>query len=158
MERTSENSSDRIKAKAKELGFLDCGISAARFLAEEKVRLVNWLQSGMNGDMGYMANHMEKRLNPRILVENSRSVVSVLLNYFPAEKQTDPEAPVLSKYAFGTDYHFVMKDKLDELLQFIQSQIAPCEGRCFVDLIRLRFWIVPGQPVLVWAGLAKIPI
>jgi epoxyqueuosine reductase len=133
MERTRESASDRIKTRAKELGFLDCGISAARFLAEEKDRLVKWLQDGMNGEMEYMANHMDKRLDPRLLVENSRSVVSVLLNYFPAERQTDPEAPVLSKYAFGTDYHFVMKDKLAELLQFIQSKIAPCEGRCFVD-------------------------
>jgi len=133
MERTSENASDRIKAKAKELGFLDCGISATRFLAEEKNRLLNWLQSGMNGEMEYMANHLDKRLDPRLLVENSRSVISVLLNYFPAEKQSDQDAPVLSKYAFGTDYHFVMKDKLGELLLFIQSEIALCEGRCFVD-------------------------
>ena len=133
MEKLSDSASDRIKTKAKELGFLDCGISAARFLAEEKDRLVQWLQNGMNGEMDYMANHLDKRLDPRLLVENSRSVISVLLNYFPAEKQSDPEAPVLSKYAFGTDYHFVMKDKLGELLHFIQTEIAFCEGRCFVD-------------------------
>ena len=133
MKKINENASVRIKEKAIELGFLDCGISATRFLAEEKDRLVKWLQDGMNGEMEYMANHLEKRLDPRLLVENSRSVISVLLNYFPSEKQIDPEAPVLSKYAFGTDYHFVMKDKLGELLLFIQSEIAPCEGRCFVD-------------------------
>jgi len=133
MEGKSEILSDKIKARAKELGFLDCGISEARFLAEEKARLLNWLQNEMHGEMDYMANHLEKRLDPRLLVENSSSVISVLLNYFPAEKQADVEAPILSKYAFGTDYHFVMKDKLGELLQFIQSEIAPCEGRCFVD-------------------------
>jgi len=133
MEKTIESASVRIKDKAKELGFLDCGISETQFLTEEKDRLVNWLQNGMNGEMEYMANHLDKRLDPRLLVENSRSVVSVLLNYFPPDKQSDPEAPELSKYAFGTDYHFVMKDKLGELLQFIQSEIAPCEGRCFVD-------------------------
>jgi len=133
MQEKGEMFSDKIKARAKELGFLDCGISEARFLAEEKARLLNWLQNEMHGEMSYMANHLEKRLDPRLLVENSRSVISVLLNYFPAEKQADVEAPVLSKYAFGTDYHFVMKDKLGELLQFIQSEIAPCEGRCFVD-------------------------
>ncbi len=127
------NISDRIKIKAKELGFMDCGISEAHFLAEEKDRLVNWLQEGMHGEMGYMGNHLEKRLDPRLLVENARSVISVLLNYFPEQKQSDPEAPVLSKYAFGTDYHFVMKDKLGELLKFIQTEIAPCDGRCFVD-------------------------
>ena len=133
MEKLNNSAADKIKTKAKELGFLDCGISAARFLSEDRDRLVKWLQDGMNGEMEYMANHLEKRLDPRLLVENSSSVVSVLLNYFPAEKQTDPEAPVLSKYTFGSDYHFVMKDKLGELLQFIQSEIAPCVGRCFVD-------------------------
>ncbi len=127
------NPSKHIKAKARELGFLDCGISRAKFLDEEKDRLLNWLTNEMHGEMTYMANNIEKRLDPRLLVENARSVISVLLNYFPAEKQTDPEAPVLSKYAYGTDYHFVMKDKLGELLRFVQSEIAPCEGRCFVD-------------------------
>lgn len=130
---TVSNASIRIKEKALELGFLDCGISEARFLAEEKERLQNWLQNEMHGGMKYMANNLEKRLDPRLLVENARSVISVLLNYFPSERQSDPESPILSKYAFGTDYHFVMKDKLGELLQFIQSEISPCEGRCFVD-------------------------
>ena len=148
MEKTNENASVRINEKAIELGFLDCGISEVRFLSEEKDRLLNWLQEEMNGEMAYMANHLEKRLDPGLLVENARSVVSVLLNYFPSEKQIDPEAPVLSKYAYGTDYHFVMKDKLGELLQFIQLEIAPCEGRCFVD----------SAPVLdrAWAALAGL--
>ncbi len=122
-----------IKYKAKELGFLSCGISKVDFLAEEEIRLVNWLQQGMNGEMAYMANHLEKRLNPGLLVENAQSVISVLLNYFPSAYQTDSDAPVLSKYAYGVDYHFVMKDKLGELLRFIQDEIALCEGRCFVD-------------------------
>lgn len=122
-----------IKEKARELGFLDCGISPARYMEEEKERLQNWLSQEMQGQMAYMANHLDKRLDPRLLVENARSVVSVLLNYFPSEKQTDPDAPVLSKYAYGTDYHFVLKDKLAELLKYIQSEIAPCSGRFFVD-------------------------
>jgi len=152
MGKSSENSSDKIKARAKELGFLDCGISEARFLAEEKARLLNWLNNEMHGEMDYMANHLEKRLDPRLLVENSRSVISVLLNYFPIEKQTDPEAPILSKYAFGADYHFVMKDKLSQLLQFIQSEIAPCEGRCFVDSAPVldRAWAA--RAGLGWVG------
>ncbi|MDP2891012.1 MAG: tRNA epoxyqueuosine(34) reductase QueG [Bacteroidota bacterium] len=133
METDSINPSELIKAKARELGFLDCGISRAKFLDAEKDRLQNWLANEMHGEMNYMANNIEKRLDPRLLVENALSVISVLLNYFPAQKQTDPEAPVLSKYAFGIDYHFVMKDKLGELLRFVQSKIAPCEGRCFVD-------------------------
>lgn len=130
---TIENSSNRIKDKASELGFLDCGISEAGFLSEEKDRLSGWLQNEMHGEMHYMENHLDKRLDPRLLVENARSVISVLLNYFPSEEQSDSEAPVLSKYAFGTDYHFVMKEKLSELLKFIQADIAPCEGRFLVD-------------------------
>lgn len=133
MENKSENIARLIKLKASELGFMDCGISAVGFLDEEEGRLVNWLKAGMNGEMGYMANHLDKRLNPALLVENARSVVSVLLNYFPSNNQADPEAPVLSKYAYGVDYHFVMKEKLAELLKFIQDEIAPCGGRCFVD-------------------------
>lgn len=122
-----------IRDKALSLGFLDCGVSAACFLQEEKDRLIEWLRKGMHGEMGYMENHLDKRVDPRLLVENARSVISVLLNYFPAQKQTDTEAPVLSKYAYGVDYHFVMKSKLADLLAFIQQEIAPCEGRCFVD-------------------------
>ena len=133
MESAIDNISLLIKAKARELGFLDCGISRAQFLADEKERLQNWLNNEMNGEMQYMANHFEKRLDPRLLVENARSVISVLLNYYPSEKQADPQAPILSKYAYGTDYHFVMKAKLGELLNYIRSEIAQCEGRIFVD-------------------------
>jgi epoxyqueuosine reductase len=133
MRKIDADISGLIKYKAKELGFLSCGISKVDFLAVEEIRLVNWLQQGMNGEMAYMANHLEKRLNPGLLVENAQSVISVLLNYFPSAYQTDSDAPVLSKYAYGIDYHFVMKDKLGELLRFIQDKIALCEGRCFVD-------------------------
>lgn len=133
MEPKGISNSILIKRKARELGFLDCGISKADFLDEEEPRLTNWLRQEMHGEMGYMARNMDKRLDPRLLFENARSVISVLLNYFPSEKQTDPDAPVLSKYAYGVDYHFVMKEKLSELLKFVQSEIAPCQGRCFVD-------------------------
>lgn len=152
MEKNTGHEVERIKAKARELGFLDCGISEADFLAEEKDRLLNWLTNEMHGEMTYMANHVEKRLDPRLLVESARSVISVLLNYFPAEKQVDKEAPVLSKYAYGTDYHFVMKDKLGELMKFIQSEIAPCEGRCFVDSAPVldRAWAA--RAGLGWVG------
>jgi len=133
MQNMTSHSSTQIRNKALELGFLDCGISEACFLDDEKDRMTNWLEQEMHGEMAYMANHLDKRLDPQLLVENAKTVVSVLLNYFPLEKQVDPDAPILSKYAFGTDYHFVMKDKLGELLAFIQSEIAPCEGRYFVD-------------------------
>jgi len=133
MENISLITVECIKAKAYELGFMDCGISKAEFLADEKERLVTWLENEMQGEMAYMANHLDKRLDPRLLVDNAQSVISVLLNYYPSEKQTDSLAPILSKYAYGTDYHYVMKDKLGELLDYIQIEIAPCEGRFFVD-------------------------
>lgn len=152
MRGNSQNPTDKIKIKANELGFLACGISKADFLGEEKPHLERWLQLGMHGEMGYMVNHFEKRLDPRLLVENARSVVSVLLNYFPDQKQTDQDAPILSKYAYGTDYHLVMKEKLSELLQFIQTEIGPCNGRCFVDSAPVldRAWAV--RAGLGWIG------
>ncbi len=121
-----------IKQKAAELGFFYCGISEAGFLEEEAPRLENWLKRSMHGEMGYMENHFDKRLDPRILVPGAKSVVSLLLNYFP--EQTQPEdALKISKYAYGTDYHFVIKDKLKTLLELINEEIGEVDGRCFVD-------------------------
>ncbi|MCK0108492.1 tRNA epoxyqueuosine(34) reductase QueG [Flavobacteriaceae bacterium S0825] len=122
-----------IKTEAKRLGFLSCGISKAAFLEKEAPRLENWLNNNMHGQMQYMENHFDKRLDPTKLVEGSKSVVSLLLNYFPSKTQKDITAPKLSKYAYGTDYHFVIKDKLKSLLQFIQEEIGEVEGRAFVD-------------------------
>ena len=103
--------SQLIKAEAKRLGFISCGISKAEFLEEEAPRLENWLKKNMHGEMAYMENHFDKRLDPTKLVPGSKSVISLLLNYFPSEIQT-PESYKISKYAYGTDYHFVIKDKL----------------------------------------------
>ena len=122
-----------IKNKARELGFPECAILPSAFLSEEEVRLKNWLKEGMHGEMAYMERNVEKRLDPGWLLENARTMVIVLQDYFPHETQEDPLAPVLSKYAYGTDYHFVMKDKLHELLQFIRETAGPCNGRPFVD-------------------------
>ena len=121
-----------IKAEAKRLGFLSCGISKAGFLEEEAPRLEKWLNQNMHGEMQYMENHFDKRLDPTKLVEGSKSVISLLLNYFPSEQQ-NPDAYKISKYAYGTDYHFVMKDKLKNLLHFIQEEIGEVHGRAFVD-------------------------
>jgi epoxyqueuosine reductase len=122
-----------IKTEAKRLGFLSCGISRAAFLEEEAPRLENWLNQNMHGKMQYMENHFDKRLDPTKLVVGSKSVISLLLNYFPSEIQQDSTAPKISKYAYGTDYHFVIKDKLKELLSFIQDKIGEVQGRAFVD-------------------------
>ncbi len=121
-----------IKQEAARLGFLSCGISKAGFLEDEAPRLENWLNQNMHGQMAYMENHFDKRLDPTKLVEGSKSVVSLLLNYYPQEKQ-NPESYKISKYAYGRDYHFVIKDKLRELLFSIQTHIGQVEGRAFVD-------------------------
>jgi len=122
-----------IKTKAREIGLLDCVILPVEFLAEEKQAFQTWLDKGMHGEMAYMARNMEKRLNPSFLFENAKTIIVVLQNYFPSETQKDITAPVLSKYAYGTDYHFVLKDKLKKLLCFIQNEIVKCSGRPFVD-------------------------
>jgi epoxyqueuosine reductase len=121
-----------IKTEAKRLGFLSCGISKATFLEEEAPRLENWLNQNMHGEMQYMENHFDKRLDPTKLVEGSKSVISLLLNYYPENQQTQ-NSYKLSKYAYGTDYHFVIKDKLKSLLSFIQEEIGEVYGRAFVD-------------------------
>jgi epoxyqueuosine reductase len=122
-----------IKQEAKRLGFDFCGISKAEFLAEEAPRLEKWLKQGMNGQMKYMENHFDKRLDPRLLVDGAKSVISLLLNYFPNETQQDPAAPKISKYAYGKDYHFVIKEKLKLLGDFIKKNIGDVNGRAFVD-------------------------
>ncbi|MFV9552342.1 tRNA epoxyqueuosine(34) reductase QueG [Algibacter sp. PT7-4] len=121
-----------IKAEAKRLGFLSCGISKAEFLETEAPRLEKWLNKNMNGEMRYMENHFDKRLDPTKLVEGSKSVVSLLLNYFPSEKQSQDSFKI-SKYAYGNDYHHVIKSKLKELTHFIQDKIGDVHGRAFVD-------------------------
>jgi len=121
-----------IKEESKRLGFLSCGISKAEFLEAEAPRLEKWLNANMHGEMRYMENHFDKRLDPTKLVDGSKSVVSLLLNYFPSQTQ-NTESYKLSKYAYGTDYHFVIKDKLKQLLQFIQDEIGEVSGRAFVD-------------------------
>lgn len=125
--------SNLIKAKALELGLDLCGIAKADFLDEEKENFLSWLDKGYHGEMGYMANNIEKRLDPRLLFENTKSIVVVGLNYFPKEQQKDPEAPVIAKYAYGKDYHFVLKDRLNKLLEYINTEIGEVTGRAFVD-------------------------
>ena len=124
---------ERIKTKAAELGFFHCGFSKADFLEEEAPKLESWLKQNYQGKMSYMENHFDKRLNPRLLVEGAQTVISLLLNYFPSEYQKETEAPKISKYAYGEDYHFVIKDKLKELIKFMQDEIGEFDGRAFVD-------------------------
>ena len=120
------------KQLAYELGFAYCGISKSGFLEEEAPRLENWLQSGKAGKMEYMSNHFDKRLDTSLLVPDSKSVISLLYNYYPSQKQV-VDTFKISKYAYGQDYHFVIKDKLNELLEKLRIQFGQIEGRVFVD-------------------------
>jgi epoxyqueuosine reductase len=128
-----ERNTDLVKKKAAELGFFFCGISKADFLEDEAPRLENWLKNGFQGKMSYMENHFDKRLDPRLLVEGSKSVVTLLLNYYTEVKQFDLTAPKISKYALGEDYHTVIKDKLFQFFQYLQEEIGEVAGRVFVD-------------------------
>lgn len=122
-----------IKVEAKRLGFLSCGVSKAEFLEEEAPRLESWLNKNMHGNMQYMENNFDKRLDPTLLVEGSKSVISLTYNYYTDKLQQDTNAPKISKYAYGIDYHFVIKEKLKQLLEFIKSDIGEVHGRAFVD-------------------------
>ena len=122
-----------IKSEAKRLGFLSCGISKAEFLEEEAPRLERWLHNNMHGNMHYMENHFDKRLDPTLLVEGSKSVISLTYNYYTDAVQQDADAPKISKYAYGVDYHYVIKDKLNQLLEYIKNEIGDIHGRTFVD-------------------------
>ncbi len=121
-----------IKQEAKRLGFDFCGISKADYLEEEAPKLEAWLKAGMHGKMEYMENHFDKRLNPTLLVEGAKSVVSLLYNYYPEQTQ-NTEAPKISKYAYGYDYHEVIKEKLKEFLNTLKEKIGDVNGRAFVD-------------------------
>lgn len=147
-----EQVSKKIKTEAKRLGFLSCGISKAGFLEEEAPRLEKWLKNQMHGQMQYMENHFDKRLNPTLLVEGAKSVVSLLYNYYPKEVQKNETAPKISKYAYGEDYHFVIKDKLKELLFFIQEEVGEVNGRVFVDSAPVLDKAWAAKSGLGWVG------
>lgn len=122
-----------IRAEAYRLGFSFVGIAEARQLDDEARRLEQWLAKGLHGSMAYLENHFDKRIDPRQLVPGARSVISLLYNYHTPQRQHDPEAPQISRYAYGEDYHFVIKRKLKDLLAFIQREIGQADGRVFVD-------------------------
>lgn len=141
-----------IKQKASELGFSFCGISKATFLEQEAKTLEAWLNKGMHGQMAYMANHFDKRLDPRKLVDGAQSVISLMYNYYSTKKQNDTSAPKLSKYAYGDDYHIVIKEKLNQLLLEINDHIGQVNGRAFVDSapIMERAWALKSG--IGWMG------
>jgi epoxyqueuosine reductase len=125
--------SQNIKQKALDLGFMSCGFSKVEFLEKEAVYLENWLNHSYHGKMSYMANHFDKRLNPALLVDNAKTVISVLLNYYPEQDLFENKELKISKYAYGTDYHFVLKDKLKDLLKYIIDEVGDVNARVFTD-------------------------
>ncbi len=134
-----------VKEIAQKLGFMACGISKAGFLEEEAPRLESWLNQNQHGQMGYMTRNFDKRLDPTKLVPGAKSVVSLFYNYFPENTPVDVHAPKIARYAYGADYHHVIKDKLFTFMHYIQDQIGTVGGRVFVD----------SAPVLEKAWAAK---
>ena len=143
--------SQLIKNEAKRLGFISCGISKAQFLEGEAPRLENYLNKNMNGQMHYMEKHFDKRLDPTKLVEGSKSVVSLLFNYYPEQTQVENTYKI-SKYAYGMDYHFVLKDRLKDLLNFIQEEIGEVSGRAFTDSAPVLDKAWAAKSGLGWVG------
>jgi epoxyqueuosine reductase len=142
-----------IKAKAISLGFESVGIAKARFLDEEASNLEQWLKSGYQGEMSYLANNFDKRLDPTKLVEGAKSVISLSYNYFPDEEKTQRgDSYKIARYAYGQDYHYVVKDKVKELLEYIREEIGEVDGRAFTDSapVMERAWAE--QSGLGWRG------
>ncbi|MEM6644022.1 MAG: tRNA epoxyqueuosine(34) reductase QueG [Bacteroidota bacterium] len=144
--------SETIKTISAKLGFSYCGISKAEFLEVEAPRLEEWLNRGYQGQMKYLENNFEKRLDPTKLVPGAKSVVSLIYNYYPEQVHQAENKPKLAKYAYGEDYHFVIKDKLKEFFFEIQAQIGQVEGRVFVDSapVHERAWAQKSG--LGWVG------
>jgi epoxyqueuosine reductase len=127
-----EKKSSLIKQLAQQSGFHFCGIAKAVRLTEDARRLENWLQKGFHGNMDYMQRHFDLRIDPTQLIPGAKSVITLLLNYFPQQQQ-NPLAPQIAKYAYGTDYHFVIREKLNQLITLIKEQIGNINGRGFTD-------------------------
>ena len=145
------NISAYIKALAKEEGFMYCGIAKALRLEDDERRLEDWLNKGMQGKMGYMENHFDMRVDPTKLVPGAKSVITFLMNYFPSEQQV-PEAPRIARYAWGEDYHEVIRAKLKTILSKIEEKTGEVNGRGFVDSAPVleRAWAL--RSGLGWVG------
>ena len=148
---SSEKNTRLIKEEAARLGFNSCGIAAAVQLSDDALRLEQWLKKGYNSGMEYMERNFDLRVDPRKLVPGAKSVITLMLNYFPIEKQS-LDAPKIAKYAWGTDYHYVIREKLNLLLGFINDNIGAVDGRGFVDSAPVleRSWAV--RSGLGWVG------
>ncbi len=151
LENTYKNT-HAIKQKAHDLGFEEIGISKAEFLNDEAKKLEAWLNNNHQGEMAYMANHFDMRTDPRKLVPGAKSVISLSYNYYTEAEQEDPKAPKISKYAYGRDYHKVVRKKLKALLQFVQEEIGDVDGRAFVDSAPVMERVWAQKSGLGWIG------
>ncbi len=149
---SAQKAKDLLLKTAQQLGFSHVGVSKAGFMEPEARRLEAWLNRGFHGKMHYMENHFDKRVDPRKLVPGARSVISLMYNYYSEKKQKDPEAPKISRYAYGEDYHFVIKRKLKELVKIMQKEVGQINGRVFVDSapVMERDWAM--RSGLGWTG------
>jgi len=129
----AQRHTDLIRAEAQRLGFEFVGFAKAGPLDEAAQKLEQWLRQGAQGKMAYMENHFDLRIDPTKLVPGAQSVICLTFNYFTPEKQLDQEAPKVSRYAYGEDYHLVVKERLKTLLEYMREQIGDITGRCFVD-------------------------
>ena len=145
--------SQLVKTLAVASGFDFCGISTATYLEAEAPKLEQWLNKNYHGKMAYMANHFDKRLDPRKLVDGAKSVISVILNYYPEKTLPENQDDLkISKYAYGIDYHFVLKDKLKNLVEAINQQIGEVNGRIFVDSAPVLDKVWAAKSGLGWVG------
>ena len=145
------NYKQMIQVEAKRLGFAYCGFSKADFLEDEAPRLEHWLQEKKHGEMYFMEDHFDKRLDPRLLIDGAKTVISLMLNYY-TDKEQNPTAPKISKYAYGKDYHRVIGKKLKNLLAFIQNEIGEVYGRTFVDIAPVMDKAWAAKSGLGWIG------
>ena len=141
-----------VKRKCFDLGFSHVGISKSVFLEKEARRLEEWLSNDFNGKMSYMENHFDKRTDPSKLVDGAKSVISVLFNYHNPQKQLDDDAPKISQYAYGKDYHFVIKNKLKELQLFLTKKFGEINCRGFVDSAPVMDKVWAEKSGLGWIG------
>lgn len=142
----------QIRSKALELGFMAAGFSKTSMLSNEEIRLKQWIQKGYHSDMNYMTRYPEKRVNPALLVQGTKSIVSLLYNYFPSCKPACNDSPVIARYAYGRDYHDVIKPKLSGLFDYIKTLRSDVEGRWFVDSAPVLERALAQRAGLGWIG------
>jgi epoxyqueuosine reductase len=153
-----QNTSLLIKSKAHDLGFDLCGIAPSKILAERGKILSDWCTGGMNGEMKYLAKNIDSRINPQSLVPDAKSLIVTGLSYYTEIKQTEPGVPVLSRYAYGTNYHDVIKKKLYKLLAYVKSLNPEADGRPFADTAPLLEKAWAGEAGLGWQGKHSVVI